>query len=82
MPYFLLYYDNDQDQATVRRFDELAEARDALLEGALDKPPEDELVLFITESEEMLRRTHPRYFYDEIEMATQARDRILKRFED
>ena len=79
MPYFLLYYDNDEDRATVQRFDERAAAYEALKEGTIGKPPEDELVLFITDSEETLRRTHPRYFYTEIEMAEQAAKRILNR---
>ena len=81
MPYFLLYYDNDEDRATVRRFDERKAAYDALKEGTIGKPPEDELVLFITDSENTLRRTHPRYFYTEVEMAEQMRDRILGRYD-
>ncbi|MDE2745464.1 MAG: hypothetical protein OXI41_05705 [Chloroflexota bacterium] len=81
MPYFLLYYKNDEDLATVRRFDERDEAYAELTSGTIGKPPEDELVLFITDSEETLRRTHPRYFYSEIEMAQQAAERILSRFE-
>lgn len=82
MPYFLLYYDNDEDRATVRRFDDRLEAYAALKEGTIAKPPEDELVLFITDSEATLRRTHPRYFYSEIEMARQAAERILSRYEE
>ena len=82
MPYFLLHYDNDEDRATVRRFDDRTEAHDALLEGTLTKEPEDELVLFVTDSEETLRRTHPRCFYTEIEMAEQAAERILNRYRD
>ena len=81
MPYFLLYYDNDEDRATVRRFDDREAAYDALKEGTIGKPPEDELVLFITDSEETLRRTHPRYFYTEIEMAEQAAQRILSKYD-
>lgn len=81
MPYFLLYYDNDEDRATVRRFDEREAAYDALKQGTIAKPPEDELVLFITDSEETLRRTHPRYFYSEIEMAQEAANRILSKYE-
>lgn len=81
MPSFLLYYDNDEDRATVRRFDERAAAYDALKEGTIGKPPEDELVLFITDSENTLRRTHPRYFYTEIEMARQAAERVLSRYD-
>lgn len=80
MPYFLLDYDNDNDRAAVRRFDERAEAYEALKEGTIGKPLEDELVLFITDSEATLRRTHPRYFYTEIEMAEQAAERILSRY--
>ena len=82
MAYFLLYSDNDEDRATVQRFDARDEAYDALTEGTVVKPPEDELVLFITDSEETLRRTHPRYFYSEIEMARQAAERILSRYEE
>lgn len=82
MPYFLLYYDNDEDRATVRQFDDRDEAYAALTEGTIDKPSEDELVLFITDSEETLRRTHPRYFYTEIEMAEQAAERILSKYRD
>ena len=67
--------------ATVRRFDEREAAYDALKEGTIGKPPEDELVLFITDSEETLRRTHPRYFYSEAEMGQQASDRLLQRLE-
>lgn len=81
MPYFLLCYDNDEDLATVRRFDERNEAYAELTSGTISKPPEDELVLFITDSEETLRRTHPRYFYSEIEMAQQAAERILSKYE-
>ncbi len=82
MPYFLLYYDNDEDRATVRRFDDRVAVYDALKEGTISKPPEDELVLFITDSEATLRRTHPRYFYSEIEMAQQAAERILSRYDE
>ncbi len=82
MPYFLLYYDNANDRATVRPFDEREEAYKALKEGTVGKPPEDELVLFITDSEATLRRTHPRYFYTEIEMAEQAAQRILSRYDE
>jgi hypothetical protein len=81
MAYFLLYYDNDEDHATVSRFDERDEAYAELKRGTISKPPEDELVLFITDSEETLRRTHPRYFYTEIEMAEQAAERILKKYD-
>ena len=81
MPYFLLYYDNDEDLATVRRFDVREEAYTELTNGTIGKPPEDELVLFITDSEATLRRTHPRYFYSEIEMAQQAAERILSRYD-
>ena len=80
MPYFLLHYDNDEDRATVREFVDRAEAYKSLREGTIAKEPEDELVLFITDSEETLRRTHPRYFYTEIEMAEQAAERILSRY--
>ena len=82
MTYFLLYYDNDEDLATVRPFDEREEAYEALKEGTIGKPPEDELVLFITDSEATLRRMHPRYFYTEIEMAEQAAQRILSRYDE
>ena len=34
-----------------------------------DKPDSDEVVLFLTESEDMLRRTHSRYFYSASEIA-------------
>ena len=81
MAYFLLYYDNDEDRATVRRLEEREEAYEALKDGTIGKPPEDELVLFITDSEETLRRTHPRYFYSEIEMAQQAAERILSKYD-
>lgn len=81
MAYFLLYYDNHEDRATVQRFEERDEAYAALTNGTIAKPAEDELVLFITDSEETLRRTHPRYFYSEIEMAQQAAERILSRYE-
>ena len=81
MPYFLLYYYNNEDRATVRRFDEREAAYGALKDGTIAKPPEDELVLFITDSEETLRRTHPRYFYSEIEMAQEAAKRILSKYE-
>ncbi len=79
MPYFLLSYDNDEDRADVREFHDRAAAYEALRVGTIDKPPEDELVLFITDSEATLRHTHPRYFYSEVEMAQQATTRILER---
>ncbi len=79
MSYFLLHYDNEGDVATVRRFEERDAAVKALHSGTLAKLPKDELVLFITDSEETLRRTHPRYFYSEAEMARHASDRILQR---
>ncbi len=82
VPYFLLYYDNDEDRATVCQFDDRAAAYDALREGTIAKEPEDELVLFITDSEATLRRTHPRYFYTEIEMVEQAAERILSKYRD
>ena len=80
MPYFLLHYDNDEDRATVRQFDDRTEAYAELTSGTIAKEPEDELVLFITDSEATLRRTHPRYFYTEVEMARQAAERILSRY--
>ena len=80
MAYFLLYYDNDEDLATVRRFDDREEAYAELTSGTIGKPPQDELVLFITDSEETLRRTHPRYFDTEIEMARDAARRIMNRY--
>ncbi len=82
MPYFLLHYDNNEDRATVRKFDDRAAAYGSLREGTIAKDPEDELVLFITDSEATLRRTHPRYFYTEIEMAEQAAQRILSRYDE
>lgn len=81
MPYFLLKYDNHEDRATVRRFDDREEAYAELTNGTISKLPDEELVLFITDSEETLRRTHPRYFYSEVQMAQQAADRILSRYE-
>ena len=81
MPYFLLHYDNSEDRATVRSFEDRAEAYSELTSGTIAKEPEDELVLFITDSEETLRRTHPRYFYTEVEMAKQAAERILSRYD-
>ena len=80
MPYFLLYYDNDEDSATVLQFDERVEAYDALKEGTIGKPPEDELVLFITDSEATLRRTHPRYFYAKTEIDKQKAAGIMQKF--
>lgn len=77
MPYYLLHYDNDQDRATVRSFDERDEAYEALKRGTIVKEPEDELILFITDSEATLRRTHPRYFYTEQEMGERAIERFL-----
>ena len=51
---------------TLREFDESqqSEAFEALNEAERGKPESDEVVLFLTESEEMLRRTHSRYFVE------------------
>ena len=56
---------------TLREFDESqqSEAFEALNEAERGKPESDEVVLFLTESEEMLRRTHSRYFYSPPEIA-------------
>lgn len=57
----------------LREFDESqrAQAFAALNEAEREKPESDEVVLFLTESEDMLRRTHARYFYSAAEIAEQ-----------
>lgn len=63
---------------TLREFDESeqGEAFQALNEAESDKPDSDEVVLFLTESEEMLRRTHSRYFYSAPEIAEMLRENL------
>ncbi len=56
---------------TLREFDESEreQAFAALNEAEHEKSSSEEAVLFLTESEEMLRRTHSRYFYSAPEIA-------------
>ncbi len=63
---------------TLRQFDESERgaAFEALNQAEHDKPDSDEVVLFLTESEEMLRRTHSRYFYSAPEIAEMLRENL------
>ena len=56
---------------TLREFEESQqdEAFEALNQAERGKSESDEVVLFLTESEDMLRRTHSRYFYSAPEIA-------------
>ncbi len=56
---------------TLREFDESQQSKafEALNAAEHGKSESDEVVLFLTESEEMLRRTHSRYFYSAPEIA-------------
>lgn len=72
MKWILLRCDHaDGGGITLREFDEAEQSKafDALNEAERNKPEADEVVLFLTESEETLRRTHPRYFYSASEIA-------------
>ena len=77
MNYFLLTYEPDVDRATVTRYEVETEAFAALERETLDKRATDEVVLFVAESEETLRRTHSRYFYDAAEMVDSTLEAIL-----
>ncbi|MCY4619487.1 MAG: hypothetical protein OXD50_13225 [Chloroflexi bacterium] len=63
---------------SLREFEESqqTEAFEALNEAERDKPEAEEVVLFLTESEEMLRRTHSRYFYSAPEIAEMLRENL------
>ncbi len=63
---------------SLREFEESqqSEAFEALNEAEHDKPDAEEVVLFLTESEEMLRRTHSRYFYSAPEIAEMLRKNL------
>ena len=63
---------------TLREFDQSEESKafEALNEAERDKLESDEVVLFLTESEEMLRRTHSRYFYSAPEIAEMLRENL------
>ena len=72
MKWILLRCDhNNGSGVKLREFDESERdaAFEALNQAERDKPDSDEVVLFLTESEAMLRRTHSRYFYSAPEIA-------------
>lgn len=48
----------------------------ALNRAEREKPDADEVVLFLTESAEMLRRTHSRYFYSAAEIAEMLDEKL------
>ena len=80
MKYFLLDYDHDTSEVSVTPIEEVGEALAAYSkrEGeALGSS--HEVVLFYGESEDDLRRTHARYFFDIAEMADRALDRFKER---
>ena len=79
MKYFLLDYDHDTRDVSVTPIAERAEALDAYSEREREAlGSSHEVVLFYGESEDDLRRTHARYFYDLAEMA----ERVLDHFEE
>ncbi len=71
MKWILLLCDHANGGVMLREFDESEQGKafEALNEAESGKSESDEVVLFLTESEEMLRRTHSRYFYSAPEIA-------------
>ena len=72
MKWILLRCDHENGGGvTLREFDESdrGAAFEALNQAEHDKQESDEVVLFLTESEETLRRTHSRYFYSAPQIA-------------
>ena len=79
MKWILLHCDHKNGSGvTLREFDESEQdkAFEALNEAERNKPDSDEVVLFLTESEAMLRRTHSRYFYSAPEIAEMLRKNL------
>ena len=83
MKWILLHCDHANGSGvTLREFDQSqeSEAFEALNEAEHGKTESEEVVLFLTESEEMLRRTHSRYFYTASEIAEQLRKDLDQTF--
>ncbi len=79
MKYFLLDYDHDTREVSVTPITERGEALGAYSEREREAlGSSHEVVLFYGESEDDLRRTHARYFFDLAEMA----ERVLDRFDE
>lgn len=76
--WILLHCDHDTDEVTLTEFDrEDSDAAIAALNKAeREKRPQDEVVLFLSEGEEALRRSHSRYFYDAKGIADQLRQAL------
>ena len=70
---FLIEFNRSTSEVRVTEFDNSREAIAVLNERERAKGPEMEVVLLFAESEEQLRYTHSRYFYDVAEIARQAR---------
>lgn len=80
MKYFLLDYDHDTREVSVTPIDDTAEALAAYSEREREAlGSSHEVVLFYGESEEHLRRTHARYFFDLGEIAERVLDRFNER---
>lgn len=80
MKWFLLDYNHDTDEVTVTPIEDTAEALAAYSEREREAlGSSHEVVLFYGESEDDLRRTHARYFYDLAEMAERVLDHFEKR---
>lgn len=81
MKWILLYCAHSNGGGVrLQEFDELQQeqAFAALNRAERDKPDADEVVLFLTESEDMLRRTHSRYFYSAPEIAEMLGENLDK----
>ena len=72
MTYFVLTYDREADHANVEPFADVEEAFLVLKRLTIGKDPKREVVLFVSDSEEALRKTHSRYFLGEREMIDNA----------
>ena len=80
MKYFLLDYDHDTSEVSVTPIEEVGEALAAYSEREREAlGSRHEVVLFYGESEDDLRRTHARYFFDIAGMADRALDRFKER---
>ena len=80
MKYFLLDYDHDTSEVSVTPIEEVAEALAAYSEREREAlGSSHEVVLFYGESEDHLKRTHARYFFDIAEMAERVLDRFNER---
>jgi len=78
MKYCLLKYNRDTDRVDVTPYAEDASAFEALRAETLKKLASEEVVLFLSDSEESLRKTHPRYFMSVSEMVDATLDAITK----